>query len=183
MEMPACRASSSAPRCGVEPAPGEAHEFGECRRGLARVGQDDGGHVGHDRDRRERRDRIEGHGAVEELVHGEVVGRPQQQHRAVGRRGDDGGGADIAARAGPRLHEHRAGEQGGQLLGEQARDDVAGAARREGDDEPQRGCALRPGVCGEGGGAGREQGAAARRGEVHQSSILIRSCAGRTGPA
>ncbi len=94
--------------------------------------------------------------------HVDGVGRRGEEKRvAVGRRTDDGLGADIGAAAGPVVDDHRLAEPLGQPLSHQARNEVGGAAGRIGHDpahRPRR-VALRDGRArhdGEGGGDSRE---------------------------
>src|SRR6266568_898056 len=71
-------------------------------------------------------------------VTGARSGRAHQHRVSVGRGLGDDVGADIAARAGPVVDHDLLREALGELLRDDASDDVGAAARREGDDEADR---------------------------------------------
>ena len=98
-------------------------------------------HVGRgrgERDRREVPNRIEGHFGEEARVDRERPRRTHQDRVAVGRGLGDEVGADVAARARPVVDHDLLREALGELLRDDASDDVGAAARREGDDEADR---------------------------------------------
>ena len=97
-------------------------------------------HVGQpDRsaDRRAVADEVERHVLVERRVDG-VVRTGEGDRVAVGRRAERRRHADIAAGAGPVLDDELLPQVIRQVLADDARDDVVGAARRERDDPAHR---------------------------------------------
>ncbi len=94
-------------------------------------------HVGRGGDQRKRNEllRLVGELPIERLVDRKRPGRAHQQRVAVGLGMIGGIGADIAAGAGLVLHHHRLAPLGRQLVAEDARQHVIGAAAGEGDDE------------------------------------------------
>ncbi len=128
-----------------------------------------------ERDRREVLDRV----VRDVLVHvrhdGHRADRLHHEHRAVRRRGLDRVGRDAADGAGTILDDHRLAERGRHLLGDDARDDVGGAARREADEDLDRlvDLVLRERGRGTGsGGAQREAGGEGREASFHVDLLL-----------
>ena len=68
------------------------------------------------------------------LVDGDLARLPDQQRVAVGRSGRHRMRADRAARAGAIFDHDRLAKRGAELVGDRARDDIAGAACRVGND-------------------------------------------------
>jgi len=90
------------------------------------------------RDRREGSHRVVGLLLEQERAEREWRGVREHEGGAVGRRAGDLQPADGAARAGLVVDHHRLPELLAELLGHDAREDVAGAAGREGDDDLDR---------------------------------------------
>ena len=88
--------------------------------------------------------------------------RRDQQRAAVGRGVLDRNDADAAGGAGAVVHDDRTAERGGELVADQARQRIAGAAGREREHDPDGlVLRLRERRRGEHGGKSRETGTAA----------------------
>ena len=120
---------------------------------LAGVGYQQVGHVGHARQGREVLDGVEAGLGVERGIDGMRAHGAHEQRVAVGRRTCGGHGADVAARAGLVVHDHGLAQLLLQRLGDDARQDVGGAASGEGHEDGD-GLAGEA-VLGQGGGAGQ----------------------------
>ena len=105
-------------------------------RGLRQV-RPRGDDVGHQRQHADRHELgpVVGQRLVEVVVDRQGAGRAAQQGVAVGLGAPDDLGADIAARAGAVIDDHRLSPGGGELLADQAAQNVGRAAGREGHDD------------------------------------------------
>ena len=146
------------PPCATVSAPGRARaaarSFGQGSDAEARAGDEDEGDAREKGDGREVARDVVGHGGIEAGVHRQRAGRADAERVPVRRRLGDGVHADVAAGAGAVVDDQRLAEPGLHAGREDAADDVAAAARREGDDEADR-------AAGEGGlgaRAGRPRG-------------------------
>ena len=113
------------------------------------------------------------------LVDDDLAGLPDQQRVPVGRRLTHRCRADRAGRAGAVLHHDGLPERGSELVGDHARDHVAGAARRVGDDQVDR--AGGEGLRGGGEGEGRCRQCAYQQSNPHFASSPNRCSRSRSG--
>ncbi len=102
---------------------------------LRGVGDQQVGHVGHAGQGREVLHGIERHLPVERCIDGVRAHRAHEERVAVGGRACRHLAADVAARAGTVVHHHRLAQLGAHALGDDARQDVGGAAGRERHDD------------------------------------------------
>jgi hypothetical protein len=94
--------------------------------------------LGNRRDRTEILQRIERHLRVQGRIDRQVRRLPHADGVAVRRRLGHHIQPDVAAGAGLVVHDHRPSQQGGELLGDQARSGVGATAGRERHDEADR---------------------------------------------
>ena len=128
-------------RCIVELPLVRFRVSGEFRISLRRRGGTDDEQVrrfGDHGHRGQRLQRVVAHPLVQELVDDEVVGRPEEQRIAVGRRLHDLAHADEARAAGAEIEHHALAEALLQAALDRAEDDVAAAAGRIGQHHADR---------------------------------------------
>ena len=100
---------------------GEGEEFAQAAPGSLGVDDQQDGADRDAGDGRQVAERVDGHlRAVEPLVGHQHVGGGEEQGVAVLLRLRHGGGAEVAAGAGPVLHHHRLAEDGREALGDHA---------------------------------------------------------------
>jgi hypothetical protein len=150
------------------------HQFGHR---LRRIGGVDDEHVGHQRDRRDRREvllEVVGQLLVD-AGRDRVVHRADQQRVAVGFGLRDVVGAERRARPGLAFDDHRLAEARLQLVGQRARQHVGGAAGRERHDQRDRLVGPRLGERTAGGQGGGER-------QVLEAALHLKPPCGRPGP-